>query len=133
VCPAQNLTTKVNLDALHLCCSSRIATPSLVFCWFSPLILSHTKVYVIYIYTHIYKVKIVLHVSHYAAILRSGDRRGASNGSAQNFKNIDDGPIKVATSWQNLSAPSHSIIESTIGALKYQICIFEYPRLIKDL
>ncbi len=97
MCPAQNLTTKVNLDVLHLCSSSRIATLSLVFCWFSPLILSHTKVDVIYIYTHIYKVKIVLHVSHYAAILRSGDRRGASNGSAQNFKNIDDGPIKVGS------------------------------------
>ncbi len=76
-----------------------------------------------YISVHIYKEKIVLHVSHYAAILRSGDCRGTSNGSAQNFKKFDDGPIKVAPSQQNLGVASHSVIESTMGTLKYQICI----------
>jgi len=39
-----------------------------------------------YISVHIYKVKIVLHVSHYAAILRSGDGRGASNGVCPKFQ-----------------------------------------------
>jgi hypothetical protein len=46
----------------------------------------------------IYKVKFVLHVTHYAAILKNGGRRGASNGVCPKCQNIDDGPIKVAPS-----------------------------------